>query len=102
MQKFLSNLKDTVSSICGFLFALGGAGVGLSTQIPLPKGVVVASYSAMAVSGAVVGFLTGKAPNGSTKTDAQVQAQNPPTGLSSPEYINKLEDVTSKIQSKQP
>ena len=78
MSKFLANLKDVVSSICGFIFALGGAGVGLSTQVPLPKPVVIASYGMVAVSGAVVGFLTGKAPNGSAKTDAQVQAQNPP------------------------
>ena len=85
MNKFFANLKDYVTSACAYLFSLGMAGIGLSSQITLPKPIVVASYSAVAVSGAITLVLTGKNPDGSTKTDAQIKAQNtkePLTGLS--------------------
>ena len=71
----MANLKDYVTSACAYLFSLGMAGIGLSSQITLPKPIVVASYSAVAVSGAITLVLTGKNPDGSTKTPEQINNQ---------------------------
>jgi hypothetical protein len=72
-----SNLKDKLSTICGIIFALctalittGVSGVALPTWLTAGAGIVAA------ICGAIIGVLTGKAPNASTKSDSQVAAGN--------------------------
>jgi len=58
------NLKDTISTICGVIFAIC---VALMAVPGLPVIVTQIAAGGMAVSGAVIGIMTGKNPNGSTK-----------------------------------
>jgi len=67
----MKNLKDTATTICGFVFAISTT---LLVVPSLPGWVTTALGLAMAVSGAIIGVLTGKNPNGSTKVI------NPATG----------------------
>ena len=60
----MKNLKDTVSTICGLLFAIS---TSLLVVPSLPGWVTTALGIIMAVSGAIIGVMTGKNPNGSTK-----------------------------------
>lgn len=60
----MENLKDKISTICGILFAIC---VALMAVPNLPILVTQIAAGGMAVSGAVIGILTGKNPNGSTK-----------------------------------
>lgn len=58
------NLKDTLSTICGIVFAIC---VALVAVPGLPVIVSQIAAGGMAVSGAIIGIMTGKNPNGSTK-----------------------------------
>lgn len=60
----LLNLKDTLSTICGIVFAIC---VALVAVPGLPVIVTQIAAGGMAVSGAIIGIMTGKNPNGSTK-----------------------------------
>ena len=60
----MTNLKDKISTICGIVFAIC---VALMAVPNLPILVTQIAAGGMAVSGAVIGILTGKNPNGSTK-----------------------------------
>ena len=75
-----SNLKDTLTTICGIVLAISG---GLVTAhisgLVLPAWLVTASGVLATVSGAIIGWLTGKAPNATTKTPDQVVAGNTTT-----------------------
>ena len=69
-----SNLKDTVTTIAGILASVGGtilaADVALSPAVKTILGVAVA------VSLGLIGWFTGKAPSGASKTDNQLGDQN--------------------------
>ena len=73
-----TNLKDTLSTICGIIFAICTALVtlGVSGGVVLPTWVTTASGILIAVSGAILGWLTGKNPNATAKTARQVDNQN--------------------------
>lgn len=74
-MKNASNLKDTLTTICGLVVAVGGsllAVEGISANVKVILGIAVS------VSVGIIGFLTGKAPNGSIKTDSQLKDQNEP------------------------
>lgn len=74
---FTSNIKDTVTTICGILFVIGGAIASVATAgIALPAWLVSGSIVVATVSASIVAFLTGKNPNGTTKSEAQVVTQN--------------------------
>ena len=60
----MKNFKDTATTICGFIFAVSTTLLVVPT---LPGWATTALGLAMAVSGAIIGVLTGKNPNGSTK-----------------------------------
>ena len=60
----MKNFKDTATTICGFIFAVSTT---LLVVPSLPGWATTALGLAMAVSGAIIGVLTGKNPNGSTK-----------------------------------
>lgn len=64
----MKNLKDTLSTICAVLLVLSGVVVALPAQgVILPPIVSTIAIVVGAVAGAVIGILTGKNPNGSTK-----------------------------------
>jgi hypothetical protein len=73
-----SNIKDTVTTICAWVTVVGGAilAAQIAGQITLPASIAGVLGTAVTVALAVTQFLTGKNPNGTTKTDAQVVAQN--------------------------
>ena len=58
------NIKDTISTICGIVFAIC---VALMAVPGLPIIVTQIAAGGMAVSGAIIGVMTGKNPNGTTK-----------------------------------
>ena len=65
----MKNLKDIISTICGILVLISGLAVSLSAQ-----GIVISpSLNSVfiivgTVSASIIAYLTGKNPNGSTKT----------------------------------
>ena len=64
----MKNLKDTISSICAALLLISGILISLPAQgVVLHESVTTIAVLVGAVSGAVIGVLTGKNPNGSTK-----------------------------------
>jgi VIT1/CCC1 family predicted Fe2+/Mn2+ transporter len=69
-----SNLKDTLSTICGVVLAI--CTTLLATLSTMPTWLKTTCGILIAISGAVIGVLTGKAPNGTTKTEVQVKNQN--------------------------
>jgi hypothetical protein len=71
------NLKDTLSTICGIIFAICTALVTTGVSgVTLPTWLITASGILIAVSGAILGWLTGKNPNATAKTDTQVTNAN--------------------------
>lgn len=72
----MNNLKDTVTTICGILFAVCGAVIGIQTQVSLPAWLITAAVVIGAVCAAVTMYLTGKNPDGSKKTPDQAAAIN--------------------------
>jgi len=76
-MKSTSNVKDVLSNICGFLFAISSGLVTANVSgLDMPTYIVPVSGVVMATSGAVIGWLTGKAPNAAKKTDDQLSEQN--------------------------
>jgi len=73
-----SNLKDTISNICGGIIAIGGSLLAMSVSgtLPLPTSMVGILSAAVAIATAVIGYFTGKTPSGAVKTDNQVANQN--------------------------
>ena len=68
-----SNLKDTLTTISGLIVAVGGT---LLTVKGLPETIQVILGIAIAISVGVIGFFTGKAPDGTAKTNSQLKDQN--------------------------
>ena len=73
----MKNLKDTVTTICGLIGAICGAMLVAQEQgVILPTWANTVVIIAIAVSGAIALFLQGKNPNGTRKSDNQVESQN--------------------------
>ena len=72
----MKNLKDTVTTICGLLIAVtGSVQVIIAMGVVLPQTVVSGSIIVGVVSMSVLGYFTGKNPDGSKKTPEQIAAQ---------------------------
>ena len=72
-----SNIKDTISTICGILIILGGALATINAAaLHLPVWVTALGGAMATIGTAVIGILTGKNPDGTTKTTDQVVQQN--------------------------
>jgi len=73
----MKNLKDTVTTICGVIVAISGA-IFTMTQsgVVLPSQLTTAATTAGAIAVAILAYFTGKNPDGSTKSAAQIEAQN--------------------------
>jgi hypothetical protein len=74
-----SNLKDQITNICGIIFAVCTALLTATTQgVTLPSWVTGVAGVLIAISGGIIGYLTGKTPSGISKTDKQISAGNNP------------------------
>ena len=76
----MKNIKDIATNIAGGLGFAGGAilalaGVGVVFAAP----VVAAAGGAVALSTFIIGWFSGKNPDGSSKTPTQVTTQNEET-----------------------
>jgi hypothetical protein len=73
----MKNLKDTLTTIAGVMVAFGGTVYTLGKAgIVLPEWLNTAGVVAATVGASIGLYLTGKNPDGSTKSAAQVEAQN--------------------------
>jgi uncharacterized membrane protein YfcA len=72
----MNNLKDTITTVCGILFAVCGAIIGIQTQVALPEWIITVAVVVGAISAAVTMYLTGKNPDGTKKTPEQAAAIN--------------------------
>ena len=73
----MDDLKSKATTIAGLIFAVCSAIVAASTSgfIVLPVAVVTIAGLLAAISGAVIGFFTGKNADGSAKSASQIQDQ---------------------------
>ena len=73
----MNNLKDILSTICGVIIAICGAGSGLIwlLGVTLPTWVSILAIALAGVAVIVLGLLQGKNPDGSTKTPEQINNQ---------------------------
>jgi hypothetical protein len=73
----MKNLKDTFSTIASVMIAMAGVVLALSQAgLTLPKWLNVLGIVLGVVGGSIIGILTGKNPDGTTKTADQVITQN--------------------------
>lgn len=85
-----SNLKDTITTICGILILASGTILTLTQSgIILPTWLHSVGIAVGVIAGSVLAYFTGKNPNGTTKTDEQISAQQKPT-----ETIAKVVEAT--------
>ncbi len=81
MKKIKDNLKDFLTTVCGGIVLICAGVVGAEKcGMVLPPKIMGIVYIAGGISGSVIAYLTGKNPNGTTKTPEQVQTQNPVDG----------------------
>ena len=61
----MTNLKDTISNVCGAVIAIGGGILSAvaAGQLVLPATVTTILGAAVAVATGVIGYLTGKPTN---------------------------------------
>jgi len=77
-NKFMRNLKDTITTIAGIMIAVGGVLLALTQAgITLPAWCNTLGVALPIIGSAIVAYFSGKAPNGATKTPEQIEAQNP-------------------------
>lgn len=73
----MSNLKDTLSGVAAVLASISGVILAVQTQgIVVPAWLNTVAVVFGAISLGVTSFLTGKNPNGTTKTESQVEKLN--------------------------
>lgn len=78
MFSFSSNIKDTITTILGIVFAISGSIVSASVSggVLIPVWLMTIASISATISGTIIAILTGKNPNGTTKSEAQVVTQN--------------------------
>lgn len=74
----MKNIKDTLTTICGIMIAASGTILTVDKTVPgfVPEKISTIGAVMGVVALSVLGYLTGKNPDGSTKSVAQVEAQN--------------------------
>ena len=74
----LSNIKDTLTTVCAWITVIGGGvlAANLSGQIVLPVSIVGILSTVVAIALGISQFLSGKNPDGTSKTPTQVNTQN--------------------------
>ena len=65
----MKNLKDTVTTICGWIIALGGAVLAMTVSgtLAVPEAVVGVLTFIVGLATAILGILQGRNPDGSKK-----------------------------------
>ena len=63
----MTNIKDKLSTICGYLVVITGGLIGVSTIVTFPPVLLAVLIATGSISGGIIGLLTGKNPNGTTK-----------------------------------
>ncbi len=65
----MNNIKDTVTTLCGWVIALGGAVLvaALNGTLVVPEAVVGALTFIVGLATAILGILQGRNPDGSKK-----------------------------------
>lgn len=67
------NIKDKLSDICGVLLVISGCVLSVATAgVMIPVQIVTVATVAASVSGGVIAYLTGKNPDGTKKTQEQI------------------------------
>lgn len=75
----MKNLKDKITTICGILILLTGTILTVEKSgIVLPLWLTNASTAIGIIAASVLAYYTGKNPDGSTKTELQINAQQKP------------------------
>ncbi len=75
----MKNLKDKISTVCGIVLLISGCILSVTTAgVALPVVVVTSATLGASISGGLLAYLTGKNPDGSTKTVEQIEAQQNP------------------------
>lgn len=73
----MKNIKEILSTICAVVIAICGVMAGLNaTVLGLPTWVTTVGIIGVAIGTAIIGVLTGRNPNGTTKTPIQVEKLN--------------------------
>jgi hypothetical protein len=74
----MADLKNKITNICGVVFAVCSAILTATTSgmLVLPEPVNLAAGLLIAISGGVIGYLTGKKPDGGVKSDKAVNEIN--------------------------
>lgn len=73
----MKNIKDTITTICGIVIAASGSVMALTQGgIVLPTSVTTTATALGIIALSVLGYFTGKNPDGSTKSAEQVEKQN--------------------------
>lgn len=72
----MTDLKSKISTICGIILAACGVVLAMPMQgVIIPAQITSVVTIIAAIAGGIIGILTGKNPDLSTKTDAQIQKQ---------------------------
>ncbi len=73
----MKNLKDTLTTVAGILIALAGTVLTCTKLgVVVPEWLITDSTVAGVIGASIVAYLTGKNPDGSTKSAEQVAKQN--------------------------
>ncbi len=70
------DIKSKISTVCGVIILVCGVVLALPLQgLVIPTGVTSIATIVLSICGGIIGVLTGKNPDGSSKTAEQVQKQ---------------------------
>lgn len=73
----MSNPKDTITNVCSFILVLTGVVLALNQAgIAVPQWVNNTATVVAVLATSLIGYFTGKKPNGETKSVADVIATN--------------------------
>lgn len=73
----MENLKDKLTNIAAILIIAGGSILGLETKgVIMPLWLQTSGIIAITLGGAIIGYFTGKKPDGTVKAESVVVAAN--------------------------
>lgn len=69
----MKDFKNKITNYCSIAFVIGIAITGATTQVKLPAWLIGIGGLLTAISGAIIGYFTGKNPDGTIKKSPQNQ-----------------------------
>lgn len=73
----MKNIKDKLTTVCALLIAVCTAVFALPSQgVVLPTWAIPVATVTAGVCGAIIAYFSGKNPNGTKKSQSQVDTQN--------------------------